>query len=123
MIEEVEVAAPSPEVAPGDAFPEILTPQVFDLVILFARSDHDVPERSRGRVRAVRPDGVEAVPQEFDIDLTQFARSRMIVKIPGIPVAGEGIYRFLVDCANDNSEWTIPFEVPMRIMLQIPGSG
>ena len=117
VIEELQVVGPVPEGEAGDPTPETVTPNLYELVILFSRTDFEVPERGRGRVRAMAPDGTAAHPQEFEIDLSQFLRLRMQVKIPGIPIRGEGIYKFIVDYATEGDGWSVPYELPLRVTL------
>ena len=116
VVEEIDLVGPLPLPSSG----EVIAPFVFDLVILFARSDVDTPEKGRGRIRVVRLDETRSAPQEFEIDLTKFLRFRVVAKIPGLPLTGAGIYRFLVDCSVDSSEGSIPFELPIRVTMSIP---
>ena len=120
VVEDIQVVAPSPELGPSETVSQVITPQVFDLVIMLGRSDFEVPEKGSGRVRILGPgiDAKESGSPPFEGDLTEFLRHRMIIKIPGIPITGDGDYRLLVDCTTDGKEWGTPFELPIRVNVQ-----
>ena len=124
VVEDIQVVAPSPQLEPSETVSQLVTPQVFDLVIMLGRSDFEVPEKGSGRVRIMGPglDAKESGSPPFEVDLTEFLRSRMIIKIPGIPIAGEGIYRLLVDCTTEGKEWGSPFELPIQVTVQTSNS-
>ena len=123
VIEELTVPVPPPQLQTGQPLPEGLTVANLELVTLFTRSDPQVPERGRGRVRLLLPEGREALNQEFEVDLTQYLRLRMRVKVPGFPTGDAGMYRFLVDGITDTSDWIEMFELPIRVALQPQESG
>ena len=124
VVEDIQIVATTPELEPPEMVPPVVTPQVFDLVIMLRRSDFDVPEKGSGKVRIMRPglDAKESGSPPFEVDLTEFLRSRMIIKVPGFSINGEGNYRLLVDCTTEGKEWGAPFELPIRVNLQEMGS-
>ena len=123
IIEEVTFPAQPPQIQPEQPLPERIMLANFELVTLWMRSNLEVPERGRGRLRIVLTEGQEVTFQEFEVDLTQYLRFRTRVRLPGFPTGGPGIYRFIVDRKTDASEWTEMFELPIRVVLQPQDSG
>ena len=118
VIEEISIPAQPPQMQPGQPWPTDVAPLMFDLVILWMRSDEDTPERGRGRVRLVVPNQkAPALGQEFEVDLTNYLRLRMVLKVPGLPAGDLGMYRFIVDGKTDTSDWAEMFELPIRVAL------
>jgi hypothetical protein len=125
VIEDLTLSAPPPEAPPGQQLPAglALVPP-FRIVALWSRSNPDVPEQGRGRMRLLLPkDGSVARTQEFDVDLTQHLRLRHIMNLSGLPLGGEGIYRFVIDGMTGTSEWTEKFELPLHVAFQRQDSG
>lgn len=124
VVEELTLPAPPPEAPRGRQLTVGLTlAPLFQLVVLWTRSNQEVPEQARGRVRLLLPNDQEAVNQEFEVDLTQYLRLRNRINIAAFPVGPEGIYRFVVEGMTGTSEWAQMFELPLRVVFQRQDSG
>lgn len=117
VVEEIQVAPQPPQ--------EPLIPPaagrgasiVFQLVTLWGRSNEDAPEQGRGRLRLVLPDGESTITGEYEVDLAKFLRLRHITQIATLPIRNEGIYKFVVESKEGDSDWSIKFEVPLRVVF------
>lgn len=126
VVEEVVVAAQPPLSLKQLGLPEGVVPVVFQLVVLWARSDPAVPEKGRGRLRVEMPTDTRVLGNEFDADLTAFLRLRTVINLPGLPAgagASDGIYRFLIDGKTELADWTEMFELPLRVTFQRADAG
>lgn len=95
-----------------------------ELVVLWVRSDLDVPERGYGRIRVIAPDEREAPTHENEVDLTQYLRLRTRIRLTSLPMRGSGVYRLKIEGrAPSSSEWTEEFELPLRVVFQSQDSG
>lgn len=122
VIEEVALPA-QPPMSLTDAIAKNVVPTAFELIVLWARSNSDVPERGLGRVSILIPDATPKFTQEHDIDLSQFLRLRSRLRLPGLPVGGEGTYLFKIEGKPSGGEWTEMFELPLRVMFQPQEAG
>lgn len=90
-----------------------------ELVSLWSRSVSDRPERGRGRIRLLAPDGSELGRHEFDIDLTQRERLRTQTRSAGLPIRGSGRYDFIVDLQEQaDADWREVCKVPLKVVIQ-----
>ena len=121
VIEEVTVPA-QPPLSLSEAIPKGVIPATFELVVLWVRSDLDVPERGLGRIRILIPDVSEEITQEYEVDLSQFLRLRARLRLPGIPAGGGGIYSFIIEGKPPGEDWTMMFDLPLRVVLQAQDS-
>jgi len=117
MIEEIQITAMPPQVEADASGSALLAGNVVELVVLFGRSDFNTPEKGRGRVRLQTPNGTSSNAHEFEVDLTHNLKHRFRLKIPGIPIDGEGIYYFLVDCKTDANNWEEKFVLPLEVNI------
>src|SRR5271169_3091748 len=87
VLEEFAIPVnPTVDLAASMPTPALL-PFTFALVSVFARTDPAAPEKRLGRVKLLRPNGSTSFPpSSFDIDLTQFLRTRCVLGINGLPV-------------------------------------
>jgi hypothetical protein len=113
VVEELELPAPPSELGGEDQV--IFPAQLLRLVVLTVRSDFEVAEQGWVRIWATLPDGREATPNEFPVDLSEASWHRSIITIPGPPVVAEGVYRFLVDCRSKDDDWGEPFDIPFLL--------
>ena len=75
------------------------------IISLWWRSDPDQPEFARTRTVLFSPDGeVLDEIQEIALDLTEAGRIRSILRLQGMPFAGSGIYKFVVQLSDEESE-------------------
>ena len=119
VVDQLTVPAPPPgNVAKQDEkFDTFLNMR---LVVLWARSDRDVPERGQARVRIIAPDGKEAQSTEHQVDLSEVPRSRAIGRIVGFPfpLTDEGEHLFRVEKRTSDSSWRKEFELPLWVQIQ-----
>ena len=126
IMEEVRVpASPPPStVYPSDGPLEgLLAPGLFQLVILFARSDEEIPEHKETRVRVIAPDGDEmTVGSDYDVNLRQFLRLRARINFPGLPLKAPkptpGTYEIIIQNKNDDGGWSELYRVPLRVVVE-----
>lgn len=124
VVEEITFPAPPPEPTPSQQLPAGLNlAPIFQLVVLWTRSDQKIPEQGRGRLRLLRPNNAEALGQEFEVNLTQHLRLRLRIPLAGLPTDGEGIHQFVVEGMTGTSAWTSMFELPLSVVFQRQDSG
>jgi hypothetical protein len=125
VVEELTLPAPPPQTPQGQQLPAGLTlAPLFQIVVLWTRSDPEVPEHSKGRLRILLPGGGEATAPEFEVDLTQNPRARHRINLASLPVSrAEGIHRFVIDGMTGTLGWTEMFEVPLSVVFQRQDSG
>jgi hypothetical protein len=131
VIEEMQIPAQPPLDLSQMNIPTGIFPAMFELMVLWVRSNLEIPERGRGRVLlivpgatdATGPGGTDALQQGFEVDLTQFLRVRTRLRFPGLPAGDTGIYRFVVQGKAGDSEWATMFELPIRVLIQAQESG
>ena len=115
-----ELAAPAP---PPDLMTETIEePSIlFDanLVVLWARSDLDIPEKAQARSRIIAPNGGEARSGEVEIDLTDIMRARAIGRITTFPPFTQvGEYTIKIETKSNDAEWQQVFELPLWVNVQ-----
>ena len=122
IVEQVMVPAESPEVASGGTVEGRMGLASFELVTLWTRSDPDMPERGRGRLSLILPeDSPRLSPIPYEVDLTRHIRLRHRTRMPGLPVGGEGIFRFVIEGKSDSDDWAMMFELPLEVRVQTQG--
>lgn len=117
VVEAITVTSegPLPEVPQGSFSCKL------NLVSLWARSKTDVPEMPRCRVYLVTPDGSKKGMAEFEPDLKEGTRSRIVVRIDTLPYSGSGFYNFIVEQFNEATEkWKRVARIPFEIRLNQP---
>lgn len=115
VIEELQLVATPPVPQTAGASAPIVAPFSMDLVVLFTRSQEEVPEQGRGRFHTVGPSGQQSVPQEIEVDLTKALRNRTTLKLHSFTIIGEGVYRFIIEERKALSEFVTLFELPLRV--------
>ncbi len=120
VIEELNIVAQPPntrEEGPDDS--RTLPLERMELVILWKRSDEDVPEQGDGRVRIITPDGQEFISSAGSVDLTRYLRLRSRIGLNGIPFRGTeipfGDYHLLVQGRTGDGAWAEMFDRPLRV--------
>ena len=126
VIEELRIAARPPEMEdqPGDAPTNVLYGPM-ELVILFARTESEAPERHVARVQIRPPDSrVAAQTGTFEVDLSHFKRLRHGSHIPGLPMATqgtiEGTYAIKIELRSDDDSWRSAYEFPVEVSVLAP---
>lgn len=118
VIEELTVISTPPQGPPVPTGPGEGIAMGFQLVALWTRSLEEVPERGNGRVRLVLPGDESQLGAEYEVDLTQYLRLRYLMHIAGLPMRGEGTYRFVIEGKDEDGQWTPMFEVPLRVIVK-----
>jgi hypothetical protein len=88
------------------------------IVSLWWRSVHDQPENARTRTLLISPDGeLLDEMQEIELDLTDVPRIRSILQLRGMPYAGSGTYKFVVQLAEEESDsgWRDVATLPLPV--------
>ena len=90
-----------------------------ELVVMFGRSKVDESESGKGRVQLLLSgrDNM-ALSDDIEIDLREAHRHRFRLILSGLPIIGQGIYRFAIEAASENREWQQLFEVPLEVSYQ-----
>ena len=122
VIEEVMVPAQPPRTLP-DTTEDSIIPSIMELVILWARTDFEIPERGLGRIRVVAPELTRSLSVDQEVDLSKFLRLRSRLRLPGLPAGGEGTYLFKIDGRPATGEWAQMFELPLRVVFQPEDTG
>lgn len=128
IVEEMTVTPQPPQTVSEQGVEESTETAIaignFELVVLWVRSDVDVPERGYGRIRIISPDTTEAASHEGnEVDLTQYLRLRSRTRFANFPMRGPGVYLIKIDGrATTSSEWTEKFELPLRMLLHAQDS-
>ena len=88
------------------------------IISLWWRNDPDQPEIARTRTVLLSPDG-EVLDElnETELDLTDKPRIRSIMQLRGMPFAGGGIYKFVVQLSDEESDsgWRDVATLPLPV--------
>lgn len=120
VIEELNIVAQPPS-SREDGQDDIRTLPLgrMELVILWKRSDDDVPEQGDGQVKIITPDGQEFISSAGNIDLTRYLRLRSRIGLNSIPFRGAeiplGDYHLLVQGRTRDGAWAEMFDLPLRV--------
>lgn len=122
IIEGAAIVSPEPPQPSSEGqLPQTLGQ--FQFVVSWARSNPEVAERGRGRVRVSLPSDNEfGPPREFEVDLTAHLHLRMRIQFPGLPLGGEGDYRFVVEKQTPEGNWLEESSAILRVVYQTPDS-
>ena len=116
LLEQIHVPEPPTEEEENIYLPT--SPISFFLVASFSRTDLNVGERNRGRIRIEFPNAIEPdLLPDFEIDLKDAHRNRFRGQFPSMPVKGEGEYRFIIE-VDESGEWRQLFEIPLMVSYQ-----
>lgn len=102
---------------PGDPKPDGLLAIPFEIISLWARSDPKHPEQGTERITFITPSGKSTMVVESSINLSEAERHRNRVKFPGLPIAEEGRYQFIIEFKLDDGEWTKATILPLSIQF------
>jgi hypothetical protein len=90
----------------------------FDIVSLWVRSEVDVPERAKARLRLVDPSGTVFHAATFEVDLSDCERARTKLRFRDLPNTFEGRYRFTMELSDQGSEkWRTVASVPLSVVV------
>ena len=116
VFEEVRVQAPPEPATP--ALPYGAVTSALEFIALFRRSDINSGERLSGRFRIQTPLGTGSDPLPIEIDLTSSLRHRVRIRLPALPISGEGTYLFTIEAEGSASQWCQLCEVPLEVIFQ-----
>ena len=92
----------------------------FALLTLWTRSVPTEPCRGMAQVRLIDPAGAETILDAgTDVDLTENARHRQIIRMVGLPLTVTGRYRFEIRFKNDPTEetWALASVLPLDVQM------
>lgn len=114
LVENLNMPAPPPEMSqPGKS---VVVPFRFYIVQQWLRARPNIAERVPARLALKGPDNKQMPIMEFSVDLTAAPRARVITQAPGLTLAGEGIYKFLVQ-AKQGSSWRTLREAELNVVF------
>lgn len=96
-----------------------VAPTRLELVSLWMRSDLDVPERKLMRFKLLQPDDSIVEGGQFEVNLTEESRLRMVVKLNNFPIKGEGIYYFITEfMPEEDGNWEEVSRLPLVVRFE-----
>jgi hypothetical protein len=108
---------------PGNIQFPTIAPLQLDLVSNWYRSNPAQGTRGSGRVSFLNPNGEAAAPPtEYAIDLRNYYRSRNIVRVAGLPIAGTGVYFFKIELRVDAEQWREVARTPILVQAAPGGA-
>jgi len=118
IIDEISVEV-DPTVDLSKPLPTPLMLAVSAVVVsAYTRTDPSIPEKTIGRLTLHGPPGSSLfTPANFDIDLTQFIRTRCLIGIAGLPIEMSGMHSFSVDVQTSTQQFAEVARVPFEIKL------
>jgi hypothetical protein len=119
LLENIVVPPPPPEMLRKGA-DSVQLPLRFFIVHQWERSNLKIGERVPARTRLITPTGKQFGEAETVVDLTVSLRSRVVGQALGIPVAGEGVYKCIID-AKIKNKWRKVGETEFGLMFQRAG--
>lgn len=119
---EISVSGASEGVIPA--------PVDLELVTLWRREHLTEPEELTYRIEIRGPGELRARSHTLEVDLTEFLRSRAVVKIPSIPVPltshGLETYWLVIQVEDGDGAWQqlseLPLDLTLRVLTDSPDS-
>ena len=118
IIDEITIPVPPPETPSESSLTPITVSLGLKLVLLWARSNLDVPEKGQGRVRVLDPANRESLSGALEIDLTDVTRVRVNGDIPEMVFFNPGQHLLKVEGKVPGSDWKEMFELPLTVSIQ-----
>lgn len=98
----------------------VLVPISAHFVVYSHRTTPDQPESCRGQILIKGPNGEEIDRTPFEVDLTEYKRTRNIVHFGVFPCVGAGTYQLEVQYQDANSEaWDVVDSVPLDVLVDV----
>lgn len=89
------------------------------LISLWTRSDHDVPELAECRLYLLKWDGSESKRVPMEVDLRKSPRFRSTFRMEGVPL-GTGLLWFVVECRSSADDtWIEAARVPLEVVSRV----
>jgi hypothetical protein len=118
VIEDIQTI--KPVIPPEHAGKHPALPVRWYIATQWKRKHDDRPEKARSRCRVYSPDGRQIAQLEQDINLEAHPRMRGLMRLPFLPLVGEGVYRFVMYCGVRN-RWKKVSEIPVTMKyVQLP---
>jgi hypothetical protein len=116
IVEETTFTVPAEAIKAASPIFLLQNPMV--LVLDFSRSQANAPETARMRVKTLDPTGNEIGQSEIVLDMQTVTRSRGFVRLAGMPVSSEGIFKYDVQVLGPDESWLPVTEVllPVKIL-------
>lgn len=115
VLEEMTIALaePAPDFSTSPGFQH-----TFQVVSLWRRSDPEVPEQGRCRLRALAPRDPQSTESgESVLSLDTNERTRTIVTVGALPYRGAGTYYIVVE-VRDGEEWKVVSRIPIELHVK-----
>lgn len=100
----------------------VLLPISLCVVTVWEREKRAISEVAKGRCTLIGPTKQRLAVFEFDVNLRKTLRARFLGSLPGLPVSGEGTYRFLLQVRR-GAGWLrvgeVTFDVNYRVASRI----
>ena len=123
LIDSIEALTVKMPTSLTEELPQPVGFEVGGVVLSFwTRSDLNIPETGKARVRVLAPDGqlITALDApELEIDLANFRRLRTHVGFPVLPLRGEGRYWIVVEML-EGDKWLGVSKVPFEVVVEGP---
>lgn len=96
----------------------VLVPISAHFVVYSHRSIPNQPESGRGQILIKGPNGKEIDRTPFEVDLTEYRRTRIIVHFGVFPCVGAGTYQLEVHYQDvDSEDWDVVDSVPLDVLV------
>jgi hypothetical protein len=114
-----QAAAAQKPKAQGGAKPRVAAAFQCALVSLWEREKPTRSESTEMKVDLLGPKREKLAQFKVILDLRKHARTRQLTNMPGVPLAGEGTYRFVLRC-RDGVKWRHTGVVAFEVKFQEP---
>jgi hypothetical protein len=95
-------------------------PVDLELVSLWAREPKEQPANGRAKDVIMSPSGKPLGEREYDLDLTEFERTRSRRNVRGVPIGESGQYWFRTQLWDEKrSKWQEVSNVPIKITIEV----
>src|SRR4030042_331045 len=99
----------------------ILIPLSFEVVSFWTRKEEHKADRGTARLSFITPSGNVSSTYEYEIDLSEYIRTRMIVGTAGLEFQESGIHYFHVELQCDGDDkWQSVARIPLQILIEPP---
>ena len=92
-----------------------------ELITLWAREDVNVPCVGEMRMYYLGPNGVRAPDVVLEIDLKRTFFHRSVLRTPGLPISGSGVFDFCVEYREGKEDdWKVAAKIPLLVSVGAP---
>lgn len=113
------LSAPPPASLGMDKTKTVVAPLQCALLTIWERSKPEIAESSSMVVQLFSPAGKKVAEFSFHLDMRKFKRVRSIGNLPGLPVVGEGVYKFVIR-ARHGTKWKRAGVVTYTLKYVVP---